>query len=79
VYVNASGVPDPELTALTSSGYALFGDLTPGPFEITVTGVACAARPLKPFSAEGWPATTPGTIAGVTVAGSRTLITAFCE
>ena len=79
VYVNASGVPDPELTALTSSGYALFGDLTPGPIEITVTGVACAARPLRPFTAEGWPATTPGAIAGVTVASSRTLITAFCE
>ena len=79
IYVDGSGVPDPALTAVTSSQYVVFGDLTPGAVKLTVSGVPCAARPLGTFSVDGWPDPSPGTVAGVTAASSRTEISAVCQ
>lgn len=75
VYADASGNPDPSLSAITSNGYALFGALTPGKIEITTTGATCT-----PVSTTGgmWTSTKPHTIAGVIAPDSITRMSFAC-
>jgi hypothetical protein len=75
VYVDPTGTPDPTLTAITSNGYALFGNLEPGPFEITVSA---SCTPIV-FQTQGWASTKPNTIAGTTAADSLTNIVVICN
>ena len=46
VYLDANGVPDPALTAVTSSGLVLLGNLAPATYQLTVTapGKTCIAN-----------------------------------
>jgi hypothetical protein len=75
VYLDPTGRPDPTLAAVTSNGYALFGNLEPGPFEITVSA---SCTPVV-FQTQGWASAKPNTIAGTTVADSLTNIVVICR
>jgi hypothetical protein len=48
VYCDGSGTPTPALTATTSDGEVLFGDVAPGPFGLVVTaaGSTCTSGGL---------------------------------
>jgi hypothetical protein len=76
VYMNPVGIPDPTLAGITSNGYALFGDLEPGPLEITVSGTSCSPAPFVTLE---WVDTKPHTVAGLTVADSMTDIVVICQ
>jgi hypothetical protein len=76
VYMSPVGTPDPTLTGFSSNGYALFGDLEPGPFEITVSDTSCNPAHI---ATQGWVDVKPNTIAGLTVADSITNVVVFCE
>lgn len=69
-YADASGKLKPALTATTSSGVVMLGDLTPGPITITVTaaGKTCNAD----NSANTWPGTGGSSAAALAVADTIT-------
>jgi len=79
VYLDPTGTPDPALTGLTTDGYALLGNLAPGPIEITVSDTSCTQTFLTNGSYFGmWADAKPATIAGVTVADSITQMNMVC-
>ncbi len=73
VYLDATGTPDPTLTAVGSNSGALFGNLAPGKVEITVSPQCDVSR-----SDRFWTETKPGTVAGQVVAGSMTHMVMLC-
>lgn len=76
VYAQPSGTLDPTLPAITTNGYLVFGDVTPGKLSITVAGVACTPAAL---GVDAWADPTPSTVAGEAAAKSMTLMTAICQ
>lgn len=79
VYLDPSGMPDPTLTGVASNangGYALIGNLEPGPIEITLSDSSCVPAV---FDGEMWADTKPATIAGITVADSITPMVLMCD
>lgn len=85
VYLDATGVPDPTLTSISSYGQALLGNLRPGAIEVTVSETSCT--PASYWTAENgdvsyfgmWADAKPATVAGVTVAGSITQVEIYCQ
>lgn len=75
-YFAASGAVDRALTAMTSNGHVLLGELAPGKIEIAITGMPCAAITT---SVDGWDTGKPATIAGQVAAGSLTRMSMFCQ
>jgi hypothetical protein len=75
VYADPTGTFDRTLTAITSDGYVLFGDLEPGPIEITVS----ASCTPTVFATQGWTDAKPNSIAGWTVADSMTTMVVICQ
>jgi hypothetical protein len=81
VYHSGDGGYDPSLKAFvpwTSTGnpvgYALFGEVPPGRFEIAVPG----CEPIQ--LAHGvWPGTKPNAVAGMAVGGALTDVSASCR
>ena len=79
VYLDPTGIPDPAVTALTSDGYALLGNVEPGPIEISVSDTSCTQTFLMNGGYFGmWADAKPATIAGVTVADSITQMNMVC-
>ena len=76
VYAQPSGTLDPTLAAVTTNGYLMFGDVTPGKLSITVAGVPCTAGAL---AVDAWAGATPSTVAGEAAASSMTRMTAICQ
>jgi hypothetical protein len=75
VYLDKNGIPDPTLTAITTDGYLLFANLTPGPVEITFSDPACTPAPV---ATDGWVSSKPNAVAGKTAPDSMTNIVAIC-
>ena len=76
VYVQPSGTLDPTLAAITTNGYLMFGEVTPGKIAITVDGVPCTPAAL---GVDAWADPTPSTVSGVAAANSMTRMTAICQ
>jgi hypothetical protein len=75
IYLDASGRPDPTLTAIGPGGGVLFGNVPAGPFSITVhaTNTACITQTLA------WDGDGTTSASGVVVAGALTdAITLAC-
>jgi hypothetical protein len=75
IYLNDAGTPDPSLTALTSDGALLFGDLTPGRVQVTLAGTPCAPIDL---GVGAWAAQAAQTVAAETAANSMTTVDVVC-
>lgn len=68
VYLDATGRPDPALTAIGSGGGALLGGVPPGPITLTVNAAnkACVVQAL------GWDGSGSAAMTGVAAAGALT-------
>jgi hypothetical protein len=75
VYAQPSGTLDPTLAAVTTNGYLMFGEVTPGKLSITVASVPCTPAVL---GVDAWADPTPSTVAGEAAANSMTRMTAIC-
>lgn len=64
VYLDAQGKPVPGLTATTSSGGVVFGNLSPGVYSVTAVaaGKTCTATLNGGVIAGDWPPTGPETV-----------------
>ena len=81
VYTGSDGTPDPELTATTTSPVVLFGNLAPGPVELTVTapGMTCTVQTGGILEGD-WPPMATGATAAAEIAPAALTdnITVFC-
>ncbi len=75
IYLNDAGAPDPALTALTSDGALLFGDLTPGRVTLTLAGATCAPIDL---GVGAWADPAAQTVDAETAADSMTTVDVVC-
>lgn len=76
VYAQPSGTLDPTLAAVTTNGYLMFGEVTPGKLSITVAGVPCTTHVL---GVDAWAGPTPSSVRGEAAANSMTQMTAVCQ
>jgi hypothetical protein len=80
VYLNAAGAPDHLLTATTTDGRVLFGNVAPGRFEIGISGAPCVVSTGRTGAwDDAWHTANTSTIAGEVAADSLTMLNINCD
>jgi hypothetical protein len=80
VYMNAAGDPDRLLTATTTNGRVVFGNVAPGKLEIAIGGAPCVVSTGRDGGWDtAWHTANASTIAGEVAADSLTLMSVYCN
>ena len=70
VYCDANGMLDPALTATSTNGCFVFGNVIPGPYTLTVNAGSATCGDPATAGNTSWPSAAANSIAGYVVANS---------